>query len=194
MRITKTFKKIIIIALSLVPLSLSIIPSDADAVRYSGGRSTATNDVWYSDSVSSYGYVAAYDEARFRWNETSSKVNLRRVLSSSGTPDKYYVGVTSIAYRFGFYTPYKLSSSGGYVEANHNDTWAFSNVSIYYNNMERAGFEPDQVISNAGHEIGHSIGLDHTPSDGPNSIMKSGIQNIGPTTYDISEIRLKRGN
>ncbi|WFA87247.1 hypothetical protein [Paenibacillus amylolyticus] len=194
MRISKTFKKIVLLGFFVVPLSLGLLQTDADAVRYSGGRSTAINDVWYSDSVSSYGYVSAFDEARFRWNETSSKVNLKRVLSSSGTPDKYYVGVSSIPYRFGYYTPYKLSSSGGYVEANHSDTWAFSNVSIYYNNMERADFKTDEVISNAGHEIGHSIGLDHTPSDGANSIMRSGIQNIGPTTYDITEIRLKRGN
>lgn len=45
-----------------------------------------------------------------------------------------------------------------------------------------------QIISNATHEYGH------TPDSGSSSVMKSGIQDIGPTTYDIQEIRLKWGN
>ncbi len=51
-----------------------------------------------------------------------------------------------------------------------------------------------QIISNATHEYGHVLGLDHTPDSGSNSVMKSGIQDIGPTAYDIQEIRLKWGN
>lgn len=41
---------------------------------------------------------------------------------------------------------------------------------------------------------GHALGLDHTPDSGPNSVMKQAIQDIGPTSYDTQEIRLKWGN
>lgn len=194
MRTSKTFKKIIILSLAILPLSLGMLQSDADAVRYSGGRTSATYNVWYSDSVSSYGYVSAIDEARFKWNDTSTKVNLTRVLSSTGTPDKYYIGTTAHPTWIGLQEPYKLSSSGGYVQASNSDTWAFSNIRMYHNNMSRFDMTTPQIISNATHEFGHALGLDHTPDSGSNSVMKSGIQAIGPTTYDIQEIRLKWGN
>ncbi|MEJ8305733.1 hypothetical protein [Saccharibacillus sacchari] len=193
MRIAKSIKKALILSLVLTPIALQCAPSDANAVRLLGGRPTAIQDVWYSDSVSSYGYVAALDEARFRWNDTSSKVKITRVISSAGTPDKYYVGVSEIRTRWGLQTPYKLSS-GSYITASNNETWAFSTMSIYYNNMFLDNFSPEEVISNAGHEFGHSIGLGETPPSGPSSLMKQGVQSIGPTSYDISEIRLKRGN
>ncbi|MEC0106951.1 matrixin family metalloprotease [Paenibacillus taichungensis] len=194
MRTSKTFKKIIILSLAILPLSLGLLQSDADAVRFSGGRTSATYNVWYSDSVSSYGYVSAIDEARFKWNDTSTKVNLTRVLSSTGTPDKYYVGTTAHPTWIGLQEGYKLSNSGGYVIATGSETWSFSNIRLFHNNMYRFNMTTSQIISNATHEYGHALGLDHTPDSGSSSVMKSGIQDIGPTTYDIQEIRLKWGN
>lgn len=54
--------------------------------------------------------------------------------------------------------------------------------------------EDAEIQSTIEHEMGHSLGLDHTLSNGPNSIMKSLRQSIKPTAYDISEVRAKWGN
>lgn len=48
--------------------------------------------------------------------------------------------------------------------------------------------------SNATHEPGHRLALDHPPGGTTAaSVMKQGVQSIGPQTYDINDIVAKWG-
>lgn len=190
----KTIRKLILCLVS-IPLASSLFSVEATALSFSGGRPSANFTAYYTESVSSYGYVSAYDDARFSWNDTADSVNITRVLNANGTPDKYYVGVTSIATRLGQQEGFKRTSTGGYIAATANETWAYSNVSIYHNNIEKFGLTRQQIVSNATHEIGHSLAQDHVPDNSTiNSVMRQGVQNIGPTSYDMISIRNKWGN
>lgn len=194
MKISKSAKKFVLLGLIILPLTFSLVPADANAVRYSGGRTSAIFNAWYSDSIHSYGYAGWIDEARFTWNPVSSNIEITRVISSNGTPDKYYAGVGTDPFTAGGHNGYKKSASGSYVVAGNNETWAYSAVSIYQNAINFMNLSDAEIQTTIEHEMGHSLGLDHTPSNGPNSIMKSLRQSIKPTTYDISEVRAKWGN
>ncbi|MEK4191426.1 hypothetical protein [Paenibacillus sp. FSL L8-0494] len=173
--------------------SLSIIvifaSSTSFATIFSGGRSSANFNAYYDSSVASYGYTSHYDTARADWNAASSKVNIGKTTSTSGNPDKYYVGTTSNEGLLGVHTPY--NSSGQNV--NNSDTWAYSTVAIYHNQMNDFSMTTPERVSTATHEVGHSLSQAH-PETSQNSVMKSGIQSFGVQTWDKQSLIAKWGN
>lgn len=173
-------------------LSIICISESTYAASFSGGRQSASFNCYYDSSVSSFGYVTAYNTAISNWNNTSSKVSISKTSSTSGNPDKYYIGNSSTAGLLGRITPYKKDVFGRVVEANLNERWLYSTVALYDNNMKKAGMSSSQIHSNATHEVGHTLSQAH-PNTSSASVMKQGVQSIGPTSYDKSSIISKWG-
>lgn len=181
--------------LSLFIASFMILVPIANAETYPGGRNSAVFYAYYDSSVASYGYTAQYDAARSNWAGLSSKVAVNKSGSITSGTDKYYVGLTANVGYLGQHIPY--NSSG--IQTNNNSSWGYSTVAIYHNTMTNPPppYSPlsySEVVSNATHEIGHSLSLDHTSqSSSAISVMKQGIQAIGPQSYDINSLRSKWG-
>jgi hypothetical protein len=186
----KVIRKVLLIVYSLALFCAFTTSSFAN--YFSGGKPSGIFAVQYDSSVGTYGYTGTYDTARGYWNGITSKVNVTWTGSSANTTDKYYVGTTTDPTLFGQTSFFKASGST-FVPALSSETWAYSTVAIYQNTMDAWSFSPAQKISNAAHEVGHSLSLDHTPSSGSSSIMKMGIQSIAPTTYDITQLKAKWG-
>ncbi|MBN3526553.1 hypothetical protein [Paenibacillus apiarius] len=187
-------KNALIASVAALPIAAMVFSSVVSAAYFNGGRSSGSFSAYYHSSVSSYGYGNHYDTARTNWNGISSKAKVSKTTSTSGDPDRYYVGTTGSSTLLGQIVPYKISG-GTYVEASPNDQWAYSTATIYDNTMKSFNMTSSQIVSNATHEIGHTVSLAHTsPSSSSPSVMKQGIQDIGPQTYDKNELKSKWGN
>jgi len=183
-------KKRIILCVVSVASMLGVQVAFADT--WSGGRSSALRYTYYDSSVSTYGYGGSFDSARNNWNSISSKVFIYSSLSyNDPKADVYYVGNSSDPTLIGLTNAYKDHSG---TLAFTTDLWAYCTVTIYDNNMKSNNMNSSQVISNATHEIGHSLSLDHPYVTSNSAVMKKGIQSIGPTTYDKSELKSKWGS
>lgn len=182
-------KKKIFSVFSLLAVALIFASSISYATIFSGGRSSANFNAYYDSSVASYGYTNAYDTARSDWSAASNSVNIGKTTSATSSPDKYYVGNTSVAGLLGVQTAY--NSSGQNVGT--SDKWAYSTVAIYNNQMEAYNMTSTQKISNATHEVGHTLSMAH-PSTSQNAVMKQGIQSIGVQAYDRESLIAKWGN
>lgn len=192
----KTNKRKAFLGSIFVLVALMLIVQSAMATTFSGGQPDGKFNAFYDSSVSSYGYTPHYDAARAKWNATATSVNIGKTTSTSSYPDKYYVGTATNppgSCLLGQIAPYKLSG-GSVVSASSSDTWMYSTVAIYHNSMtECVSMSYDEVVSNATHEVGHSLALAHTTGTTSASVMYQGIQSIGPTTYDKNEIIGKWG-
>lgn len=74
---------------------------------------------------------------------------------------------------------------------------------MYNDNIEKYKMGYSEIVSNAVHEIGHSVKLAHpgqgtlskTPvPSGQESVMNQGIQSIGPQSYEKKELIKTWGN
>lgn len=177
-------KKLILLTSFFLSTSL-LISSVSNAAYFIGGRESGWFSAYYTNSVATYGYTNHYDTARTSWANITTKVNVGKVSSDTGTPDKYYIGTTSSTNLLGQNVFYKKSGST-FVVANTYETWAYATVSMYHNTMRDIwDMTQSQIISNATHEVGHSISLAHPPdSDNRSRVMRQGIQSIGPQAAD----------
>lgn len=184
---THIFKKISFVCLTCILLFgvSSLVRAD---YHPQGGRSTGKFNAYYDASVTTYGYTGIYDTARTSWNGISSTVSIGKTTSASGLPDKYYVGTSATV---------GLLGQAAYYDANNNPVCpnclrAYTLVSSYANNLEGSSYSAK--VSNATHEIGHSLALAHTTVTGINSVMYQGLQEIGPQQYDKSQLKARWGN
>lgn len=182
-------KKKIISIFSILSIVIIFASSTSFATIFSGGRTSANFNAYYDSSVASFGYTNAYDAARADWNAASNSVNVGKTTSTSGNPDKYYVGNTSVTGLLGVQAGY--NSSGQILGT--NETWTYSTVSIYHNQMEDYRMSFSEKISNATHEVGHTLSQAH-PVTSQNSVMKQGIQSIGVQDWDKGSLIAKWGN
>ncbi|BCG57093.1 hypothetical protein PUR_05180 [Paenibacillus sp. URB8-2] len=83
------------------------------------------------------------------------------------------------------------NSSGQIVGV--SDSWAYSTVAIYHNQMEFQGMTSSEISSNATHEVGHTLSQAH-PVTSEASVMKQGIQSIGVQSYDVMSLISKWGD
>ncbi|KOY83310.1 hypothetical protein I6G82_06060 [Lysinibacillus macroides] len=197
-------KKRISINLFIIALLL-LMSSVVSADTWFMHRSNKFNSIltaYYDSSVATYGYTSAYDDARARWGGISSDVSISKTTSTNNNPDKYYIGTTASPTLIGRMIPYTKTSTGFITEASVDDDWLYATVRMYYNNMNSFGMNYSQIVSNAVHEIGHSLKLAHpgqgtessTPvPSGQYSVMNQGIQSIGPQSYDKNELIKKWG-
>jgi len=125
------------------------------------------------------------------------EIQLKFRSASPNYPDKYYVGTATNPpgkCNLGVQVPYKKNWLGSIVGASNSDTWLYSTVTIYHNSMtDCVSMDYAEKVSNATHEVGHSLGLDHPSSGSASSVMQQGVQSIGPTTYDKNDIIAKWG-
>ncbi len=138
-------------------------------------------------------YKNIFGSALSNWLAISSNINYSWGNSSNQSrDDEYYATTTSTAGLLGYTEPMKKILFIN-VDADVNENWDFCRVYIYTNQMDANNMTDAQKISNATHEIGHSLKLAH-PTSSHTSVMNQGIQSIGPTDYDRSELISKWGN
>lgn len=158
-----------------VILSIILLNSTSYADIHAGGRSSAKFNAYYDSSVTSYGYKNAYDDGRSNWAGISSKVAIGYTTSSSGTPDKYYVGTTTDPTLIGLASYYDTSAQ----PVANSGLRAYTTVAVYHNVMTSNSMDYSEIVSNITHELGHSLSLAHTSdSSVTNSVMFQGIQNL----------------
>jgi hypothetical protein len=183
-------------------ICLTVFPLSVSATYHSGGRSSATFSAYYDSSVASYGYTSHYDDGRNNWNALFVPgVAITKTVNNFSTADEYYVGTSSSVGQLGHAAYYKRIL-GVVVPASTSDTWEYSVLSLYHNNVSTAttgsggtskpGLTRAEIVSSVTtHEIGHSLALAHSPT-GVSSVMTANdITNFPPTSYDKSEIEAK---
>ena len=174
--------------------------------RYFGGNIVTGLDrpVWYSPSVSSYGYTGAFDVGRTYWNK-DTKANLWRSDQVNNSTDRYYVGTSygGDLDTTGRTTPYRLVN-GKAVLAETDENWNFSVVTIYNDAFKKKrwfGFsyramDADEIRKTAAHEVGHSVKIAHNLKGTLETVMRQGIFDIPSTTirlYDKQSMESKWG-
>jgi len=171
------FKKYISLLLIISSIVLFQIPGTANATTY-GGR-------WYKDikmyiESNNEGVIGSFGVATLSWNralsEADSSIRINHVYSSSEAnliiSDKDYLG-----------SPVGVSNvSPGFSSA------SYTSGSVVMNLNKFNQLSSSEQTAAATHELGHILGLDHSPSN-VSSIMNSLICTISfPTSYDKSEI------
>lgn len=167
----------------------SIEPKTYNCGTLSSGAIIAA---YYDVSVNST-YASIYDSGRAGWSGISSAVAVNKTNSTVGNPDKYFVGTTPTPGLLGYTTGYYNDAQGNLVPVTtasiaNTANWVKAHVSIYSNTMDSVSMTSSERISNAIHEIGHTLRLLH-PNDpyncsltpvpmGGASVMNTGIQNI----------------
>ncbi|MBN7774463.1 hypothetical protein [Clostridium aminobutyricum] len=189
MKIKKFTKTIVLVAI-LTLASGSFCYADT----FTGGRSSAVYKAYFDSSVSSYGYSPHYMAGMSNWNNISSKVSLSITTSTSDYPDKYYIGNTATNGLWGQTAIYKKNLLGQIVTAQTTDTWVYSTIVLYDNQMKAYNMNAAEVKSTATHEVGHTLSLAHTTASVESVMREGAIQFIGPTTYDITQLKAKWGN
>lgn len=159
------------------------------AETYAGGRTNGLIQYYLDDSAIAYGYAPHFSQAAASWNGISQKVSLREAESAKGA-DLYMVGNSAIQGLLGAHVPYQKGFLGRPKVASEYDPWQFSAVVLYHNNMQAYALTYQQRVSNAIHEIGHTLGLAHPTQNQP-SVMKQGISDLFPTSYDRFELTRK---
>ena len=177
-------------SLAFVSFLLLITPIQTALADYwKGGKTWGGVTIYEFDSSVydyTYDYEDVYNQAISNWEGISSEVSFTE--GEHKYADKYYVGKSSIEGLLGRMDPY---SASGITSLDKN--WNYTKVHIFDNNMKSYGMTKAQRISNATHEIGHSLKLAH-PTQTVTSVMNQGIQSIGPKSYDKSELKDKWGN
>lgn len=185
----KKFTKLIF-AMLLISFFASFT-STASADYHSGTRpfygvkyNTSVTNTNFTYSGTSYRYRDTFDQARAEWNGYSG-VFLGRTEHSFA--DVYYVGSTSDPNLIGKVFP--VNGYGDNVSMDSN--WTYVRVYIYHNTMSNKNMRPSQRFSNATHEVGHTVKMKHPVSYTGSSVMHQGIQSIGSTSWDLSELARK---
>lgn len=166
--------------------SIFCLMTFAYADSFVGGRQNAQINYYLDASAIQYGYAPHFNRAAKAWNGISASVNLKEVESPKGA-DLYMVGNSSIDGLLGAHVPYQKGFLGKPKVVSEYDFWQFSSVVLFHNNMVANGLTYHQRVSNAIHEIGHTLSLAH-PSQTVPSVMKQGISDLMPTSYDRFEL------
>lgn len=176
MKFKKTFGTLLAVAALMVPLAHVSYANSCGGNRSSG----AIFSIYYDSSVASYGYTAHLDEGYKAWNGISSNVKLSKTTSTSGYPDKYYIGNTSDPVAAGQTYAWKKDFWGTWVKLTdkewNNTNFEFCTVSLYDNNFKKSNYSYANIRKAACHEVGHTLSQLHPPKDilGVKSVMLQG--------------------
>lgn len=183
------------LGLCLLP-SLTLISTPSYGDLQEGGRTNAHIYYKLDQSAQNFGYAPHLKAAAEQWNGITPAVSLSPLedqATQNGTlPDLYCVSNSRIEGLLGAHLPYSKSAFGKLKPAKESDSWQFSAIMLYHNNMKAYQLSYREKVSNAAHEIGHSLALSH-PTGQERSIMRQGIQVIAPTSFDRFELRRKWG-
>lgn len=195
------------------PVVNTTTPIEAQAYwqgTWQAPRQTPYVDVYYNPSVSTYGFVTAFDHANNQWNGVSSKIVMRKVTT-------YRTGVNSIQViaglnpvipnAWGLHNGYRLDATGQVVDATTDEPWVHSKITLYNERFESLRGYPAYEVRKrqvAVHETGHSLKLAHTNEQYANETTESSIM-VGnaypnsdsfsdvPQPFDKGELRQKWG-
>lgn len=142
-------------------------------------------------SVYTYGYGPHFKQAASLWNGITPSVLLKPASNKAPT-DIYYVSNSRIQGLLGTQLGYSKDILGRYKPSTEINKWQFSTVMLYDNNMDALSLSYQERISTTAHEIGHSLGLSHPLTTEP-SLMRQGVQSIGPMPFDRFELKRKWG-
>lgn len=188
----------------MVVVFLCATTSITYADTFLGTRSDGGNvSVFHTLSVrNSPYYTNIYTQARHAWNGISPNVTLNRTYSSENVGTFVFAVDSSTPNLLGYIIPYTKNVNWSIVPNTQgiNDTWWRTDVYIIKNNMTAANMNDTQKISNAIHELWHTLKLAH-PGQWTEicraipawqwSVMLQGIQSIWPQPYDREDIIAK---
>ncbi|WP_088832800.1 hypothetical protein [Paenibacillus tyrfis] len=189
-------KSLFTLSVATFTLMSSLLPISTSAGTYYGGRPSGNFNVYYDQSVNSYGYQHHLDDGKNQWSNITPKVSITYVQDTSSAPDKAYVSETSRENLLGSQTPYK-KNFWGISPANNSDVWYYSTITLYDNNIKNASYMTKVAI--ATHEFGHALALADNSSSNKQSIMAGeldsdqNINNYSPTNYDTQDLISKYG-
>ncbi|QJD84978.1 hypothetical protein [Cohnella herbarum] len=195
-------KKRTALIFSLVALSV-VFSSIAFADVHVYKRNTGYYSAYYDSSIASYGYTSKFDWARSKWTAVSPNLYIGSTTTNDSTTDEYYVGTTAEEGLFGRTSFYYRSIFGNFPRNPDSDNWDYSVVSLYDNTFIARNLKTDTAIKNtATHEVGHSVGLEHTTSatNKASSVMTAGNDSLKdrtittPSSYDLNNITTKWGS
>lgn len=164
-------------SLLLTASAVVLVPSSANAYNLLGCKLGTTTYVAYSSSVTST-WLTASQSARTRWNTDQSYVNLALNPPAASGPAKIVFSVNNTL----DYDTY----AGTTICANRTNNTAV----IYWNTAGVAstyGATPKRMI--AAHEIGHALGLNHTPIPGSSTATCTtaiAVMRQGPTKWQCN--------
>lgn len=191
-RLSNRLWKVIIIT----GLMLSFITVPAYADTWGGTTSLNSSkyiELYYDSSVSSNGFTAMFGSALEEWTGISSQMKgIWHVSSHTTNSTTAFVTTTSQSGVLGMTLPYKKVLGIGVLTGNHSD-WDYTEISIYYNQMNLESMTTPQKVKTIAHEMGHVQKLGH-PSTTQVSIMNQGIATTTVQSYDRQEIKNKWGN
>lgn len=183
----------------LPPEASPTLQPQSNWCNFRSGKSNSIIAAYYDPAMSSY-YRGVFDSARTNWSGISSNVAVNATSTNTNLPDRYYALDTDTPGLLGRINPFVYNSSGALVGGPEylNSAWVTVNVFIYINQMQANNMTYSQQVSNATHEIGHSLKMAHpndascyysVPQSGESSVMNQGIQNIGPQNFDKRELK-----
>lgn len=178
-------------------LALQILLCEAEVIN-------GNISVFYTLSVRNNSeYTSIFNTAINNWNNISSRIKLKRVYSDQNV-GSFVFAVTNNTNPniLGMMIPYYKNHQWQIIPNLRaiDQTWFRTDIYIYTNNMNRFSMNFRQKVSNATHEIWHSLKLAH-PWQGTErcvdlpwwqkSVMNQWIQNIWPQQYDRNDIIYK---
>lgn len=192
-------KKVVITALASFSLMAMSVSADTGTAHIKiGSISGGANNItyWYDASVSQYGQNGAVDNARNRWAASSSGISFTAGNSSTAKL-KVYAGEYSLpggAYGQASYFLNNGQQVGAGAITNGSN---FEVGRVVIDAGWTSNWEPSERFMNAGHEVGHVLGLNHfenLPAHSGSHWMKSGKHALtSPTATDLAHIRTKWG-
>lgn len=197
----KSWRKGLIVTSMTVALSLMAATASADTGTahikigsISGGASNIT--YWVDSSVASYGQSGAVSNAISQWDAASSGISFSSGNSSTAKL-KIYAGqyvlppgvLGATAY---FYTSGQQIGAGDVTNGQN-----FQIATVTIDAGWTSGLEQAQRFMNAGHEVGHVLGMNHfenPPAHSGEHWMTSGaFYMTSPSSIDLAHVRTKWG-
>jgi hypothetical protein len=160
----------------------------------SGGESSIT--YWVDSSVASYGQNGGVDNAISKWDAASFGISFSSA-SSSTAKLKIYAGEYSLPANVYGETSYWYFNGQQIGAGAITNGQNYEVARVVIDAGWTSGWEQSERYMNAGHEIGHILGLNHfenAPAHSGDHWMKSGKYKLtSPTATDLAHVRTKWG-